>query len=49
VQSGRVIEFRNEDIEKLQRLVAQQLGYRLVGHRLELLAVPLNKVEPGQS
>jgi len=48
VQSGRVIEFRNEEIEKLQRQVAQQLGYRLVGHRLELLAVPLNKGEPSQ-
>jgi Fur family ferric uptake transcriptional regulator len=41
VQSGMVIEFRNEDIEKLQRLVAEKLGYRLVGHRLELFAVPL--------
>jgi Fur family transcriptional regulator, ferric uptake regulator len=43
VQSGRVIEFRNEDIEKLQRAVAEQLGYRLVGHRLELYAVPEDK------
>jgi Fur family transcriptional regulator, ferric uptake regulator len=43
VQSGRVIEFRNEDIEKLQRVVAEQLGYRLVGHRLELYAVPEDK------
>src|SRR6201993_1161881 len=33
VQSGKVIEFRNEDIEKLQRQVAEKLGYRLVGHR----------------
>jgi Fur family transcriptional regulator, ferric uptake regulator len=41
VQSGRVVEFRNEEIEKLQRLVAEQLGYKLVGHRLELYAVPL--------
>ena len=49
VQSGRVIEFRNEEIEKLQRQVAQRLGYRLVGHRLELFAVPLTKGEPGQS
>src|ERR1700731_466276 len=40
LQSGRVIEFRNEDIEKLQRLVADELGYELVGHRLELYAVP---------
>ncbi len=41
VQSGRVIEFRNEDIEQLQGQVAERLGYRLVGHRLELYAVPL--------
>jgi Fur family ferric uptake transcriptional regulator len=41
MQTGRVIEFRNEEIEKLQRQVAERLGYRLVGHRLELFAVPL--------
>jgi Fur family ferric uptake transcriptional regulator len=40
IQSGKVIEFRNEDIEKLQQFVAEQLGYDLVGHRLELYAVP---------
>ena len=42
LQSGRVIEFRNEEIEKLQRDVAERLGYRLIEHRLELFAVPLN-------
>lgn len=36
VNSGEVIEFRNDEIERLQRFVAGQLGYRLVGHRLEL-------------
>lgn len=45
LQSGRVIEFRNEDIERLQRSIAQQLGYQLVDHRLELFAVPLEKAE----
>jgi len=40
VQTGRVIEFRNEKIEQLQREIAEHLGYRLVGHRLELFAVP---------
>src|SRR6202023_2526441 len=40
LQTGQVIEFRNEDIEKLQEIVADQLGYDLVGHRLELYAVP---------
>jgi Fur family ferric uptake transcriptional regulator len=47
VQSGRVIEFRNEEIEKLQRKVAAKLGYRLVDHRLELYAVPLEGGEQG--
>jgi len=40
LQSGRVVEFRNEEIERLQQLVADELGYELVGHRLELYAVP---------
>src|SRR5215475_8920945 len=40
LQSGRVIEFRNEEIERLQQIVADQLGYELIGHRLELYAVP---------
>jgi Fur family ferric uptake transcriptional regulator len=41
MQSGRVIEFQNAEIEKLQREVARTFGYKLVGHRLELYAVPL--------
>lgn len=47
VQSGRVVEFHNEDIEKLQRMVAERLGYKLVGHRLELYAVPLEPKTKG--
>jgi Fur family ferric uptake transcriptional regulator len=46
LQNGRVIEFRNEEIEKLQREVAERLGYRLVDHRLELYAMPLS-AKPG--
>lgn len=42
IQSGQVIEFTNAEIEKLQHRVAEQLGYKLVGHRLELYAVPLH-------
>ncbi|HXK53789.1 MAG TPA: Fur family transcriptional regulator [Hyphomicrobiales bacterium] len=45
LRSGEVIEFRNEDIEKLQRIVARELGYRLVDHRLELFGVPLQEDE----
>ena len=39
VKSGKVVEFQNDEIERLQREVAASLGYRLVGHRLELFAV----------
>ncbi len=43
VNSGQVIEFIDPDIEELQERIAQRLGYRLIGHRLELLGVPLKK------
>jgi Fur family ferric uptake transcriptional regulator len=42
VQSGKVIEFRNEEIEKLQKRVAEELGFELVDHRLELYGKPKN-------
>jgi Fur family ferric uptake transcriptional regulator len=42
VQTGKVIEFQDEDIEKLQRKVAERLGFKLVDHRLELFGVPLS-------
>ena len=46
LRTGEVIEFQSEDIERLQAEVAKKLGYRLVDHRLELYAVPLdNKVK----
>mgnify|MGYP000440380635 FL=1 len=43
INSGRVIEFMDSDIEKLQEKIAQKLGYRLMGHKLELYGVPLKK------
>lgn len=43
IRSGTVIEFTNEEIERIQEQIARALGYRLVGHRLELYAVPLEK------
>ena len=43
VRSGKIIEFQNTDIERLQRDVARQLGYELVDHRLELYGVPLGE------
>ncbi|MGH6617987.1 MAG: Fur family transcriptional regulator [Alphaproteobacteria bacterium] len=39
VETGDVIEFQNEEIERLQREVAKKLGYDLVDHRLELYGV----------
>ena len=39
VNSGEVIEFCDQEIERLQHEAAARLGYRLVGHRLELFAV----------
>ncbi len=43
LRSGNVIEFSNKDIEKLQAVVARELGFRLVDHRLELYGVPLDE------
>jgi len=42
LRTGQVIEFQSEEIEKLQAEVARKLGYKLVDHRLELYAVPLD-------
>ena len=38
VETGRVIEFRSEKIERLQAEIAAELGYDIVHHRLELYA-----------
>ena len=36
VETGEVIEFRSDKIERLQALIAEELGYEVVRHRLEL-------------
>lgn len=41
LKTGDVIEFVDAEIEALQDRIAKQLGYRLMGHRLELYGVPL--------
>jgi Fur family ferric uptake transcriptional regulator len=43
MNSGEVIEFVDPDIEALQERIAAKLGYKLIGHRLELYGVPLKK------
>lgn len=42
VRNGTVVEFRSEEIEHLQEEIARRLGFRLIGHRLELYGVPLD-------
>ncbi|MFZ4534461.1 MAG: Fur family transcriptional regulator, partial [Alsobacter sp.] len=42
LRTGEVVEFRSEEIELLQAEIARRLGFRLVDHRLELYAVPLD-------
>ena len=43
VNTGEITEFVNEDIEKLQKKVAEKLGYKLVDHRLELYGAKIKK------
>ena len=43
VNTGEIIEFMNEDIEKLQKKVAEKLGYKLIDHRLELYSSKIKK------
>ncbi len=43
VSTGQVIEFIDPEIEALQEKIAARLGFRLIGHRLELLGVPVRK------
>ena len=45
MNSGEVIEFIDSDIEALQEKIAERLGYRLKGHRLELYGVPIKRGE----
>jgi Fur family ferric uptake transcriptional regulator len=42
MRTGKVIEFVDEDIEKLQQAIAKRLGFKLVDHRLELYGVPMD-------
>src|SRR6201996_5108024 len=45
VNSGEVIEFKNEELEKMKAKIAKDLGYDLIGDRLELYGVKRNKGE----
>jgi Fur family ferric uptake transcriptional regulator len=43
MKTGKVVEFVDPEIERLQREIAERLGYRLVDHRLELYGMPLDE------
>lgn len=43
IRTGEVIEFVNEEIEKLQEKIAAKFGFTLVDHRLELFCIPKNE------
>ena len=43
IKSGEIIEFVDNEIEELQKKVAQKLGYKLVDHKLELYATKIKK------
>lgn len=43
VDSGEVVEFRSEDIERLQQEIARQHGFEIVDHKLEIYVRPLKK------
>jgi len=45
VKTGRVIEFQNAEIERLQEWIAREHGLKLVGHRLELYGVPIKDTD----
>lgn len=43
VESGTVVEFVDPELEALQKVIAERLGYRLVDHRMELYGVKLDR------
>lgn len=49
IETGKVIEFHDADLEKLQNAIAERLGFRLVDHRLELYGVPMKDGVKGRA
>lgn len=43
LETGEVLEFHNNEIERLQEEIAKKLGFKLVDHRMELYGVPIKK------
>lgn len=47
INTGDVVEFCDDEIERLQTIVAEKLGFRLVGHRLELYGIRIADAKNG--
>ena len=45
VETGKVVEFVDPELEALQKIIAERLGYRLVDHRMELYGVAIDRKE----
>lgn len=43
LENGEVVEFRNDEIEGLQKEIARKLGFHLVDHRMELYGIPIGR------
>lgn len=43
IESGKIIEFQDEELENIKRRIAKEHGYELAGHRLELYCRPIKK------
>ncbi len=43
IETGKVVEFVDPELEALQKTIAEKLGYRLVDHRMELYGVRLSR------
>jgi Fur family ferric uptake transcriptional regulator len=49
LHTGRVIEFQSPELEQLKERIARELGYSLIGHRLELYGVKARPADDGKS
>ncbi len=43
LDSGEVLEFVDDELEALQKRIAERMGFRLVDHRMELYCVPVTR------
>jgi Fur family ferric uptake transcriptional regulator len=49
LKTGEVIEFENEQLEKLKRKICRELGFEMVGERLELYGVPIDAAKAAKA